>query len=141
MQKLSLIAIAVLISGCVSAADKMKSYVGRDVRFVELTYGPPSNVIDMGNGVRAFQWTRVSTYTRPASIRTTTTTDVDRKRREGAAETHGEKTTETQYSDAQTEVSRCIYSFITQYRKADRAWIVVSYEEPTFGCGYGDLSS
>ncbi len=119
----------------------MKTYVGRDVRYVELTYGPPWHVVDMGNGVRAFQWLRVSTYTHPASTRTTETTDIDRKRREASSESHRQTTTETQVFEPSTEETRCIYSFITRYDKAANAWIVVGYEEPRFGCGYGDLSS
>jgi hypothetical protein len=50
---LVLYAMATLLVGCV--ADKMRSYVGQDIREVELVYGPPVNQIDLGNGTRAFQ--------------------------------------------------------------------------------------
>ncbi|MGA9013071.1 MAG: hypothetical protein WB509_11285, partial [Acetobacteraceae bacterium] len=54
-----------LLVGCV--ADTMRSYVGQDIRAVELTYGPPINQIDLGNGTRAFQWSKVSVDTTPVS--------------------------------------------------------------------------
>jgi SAM-dependent methyltransferase len=46
------VCLAMLLTGCV--ADKMRSYVGMDIRSVELSYGPPINEIDLGNGSRAF---------------------------------------------------------------------------------------
>src|SRR4051812_38102748 len=40
--------LASLLTGC--AADTMRTYVGQDIRNVELAYGPPINQIDLGNG-------------------------------------------------------------------------------------------
>jgi hypothetical protein len=34
-------AAAILLTGC--AADKMRSYIGQDIRTVELDSGPPAN--------------------------------------------------------------------------------------------------
>jgi hypothetical protein len=50
----------------------MRSYVGQDIKAVELAYGPPVNQIDLGNGIRAFQWSKISVDNTPASAVTTT---------------------------------------------------------------------
>jgi hypothetical protein len=55
----------------------MKSYVGQDIRDVELAYGPPSNVIDLREGRRAYQWTRVSVSA--TSVQSVSTTAKDKK--------------------------------------------------------------
>ena len=46
-------AMAMLIMSC--TAGQMRTYIGQDIRSVELSYGPPVNQIDLGNGTRAFQ--------------------------------------------------------------------------------------
>jgi len=86
-----------LLVGCV--ADTMRSYVGQDIRAVELNYGPPINQIDLGNGTRAFQWSKVSVDTTPVSA--VTTTDKDKK---------GRKTTDTQFVGGEQTVTRCLYT-------------------------------
>lgn len=43
-----------LLSGC--ASTHMAQYVDKDIREVILDSGPPINVMDMGQGVRAFQF-------------------------------------------------------------------------------------
>ena|ERR1700722_19381812 len=86
-----------LLVGCV--ADTMRSYAGQDIRAVELTYGPPINQIDLGNGTRAFQWSKVSVDTTPVSA--VTTTDKDKK---------GRKTTDTQFVGGEPTVTRCLYT-------------------------------
>ena len=92
------VAIALLV-GCVG--DTMRSYVGQDIRAVELTYGPPINQIDLGNGTRAFQWSKVSVDTTPVSA--VTTTDKDKK---------GRKTTDTQFVGGEQTVTRCLFTFL-----------------------------
>src|ERR1700690_145469 len=64
------ICLAAMLTGCV--ADKMRSYIGTDIRTVELSYGPPINEIDLGNGTRAFQWSKISGDTTPVTAVTTT---------------------------------------------------------------------
>lgn len=54
MRRLVLIAAASLSTGCVST--EMKSYVGKDVSEVLMTYGQPENVIDLPDGRRAWQF-------------------------------------------------------------------------------------
>jgi hypothetical protein len=124
---LALCAMTVWLSGC--AADKMRSYIGQDIRAVELDYGPPSNQIDLGNGTRAFQWTKISVNTTPVSA--VSTTDKDRK---------GRKTTQTQFIGGDQSVTRCLYTFITARSPRTDGWIVTAIQEPSFDCAIGDLS-
>ena len=116
-----------LLVGCV--ADTMRSYVGQDIRAVELTYGPPINQIDLGNGIRAFQWSKVSVDTTPVSA--VTTTDKDKK---------GRKTTDTQFVGGEQTVTRCVYTFIAARNPQANSWIVTGIREPSLDCAIGGLS-
>jgi hypothetical protein len=116
----------IFFEGC--AADTMRSFVGQDVRNVELAYGPPSNVIDLGNGTRAYQWTKVSVSTTPASA--VTTTEKDKK---------GRRVSTTQLVGGEQSVSRCLYTFIAGYSPQRGGWIVTGIREPSFDCAIGGL--
>jgi hypothetical protein len=116
-----------MLVGCV--ADKMRAYVGQDIRQVELAYGPPVNQIDLGNGTRAFQWAKVSVDTTPMSA--VTTTDKDSK---------GRKTTQTQFVGGDQSVTRCLYTFITTWNAPANGWVVTGIREPSLDCSIGDLS-
>ncbi len=118
---------ATLLVGCV--ADKMRGYVGQDIREVELAYGPPVNQIDLGNGARAFQWAKISVDTTPVSA--VTTTDKDKK---------GRKTTQTQFVGGDQSVTKCLYTFITAWNPPGNGWVVTGIREPSFDCAIGDLS-
>jgi hypothetical protein len=124
--------IVLLIVGallCACVADTMKSYVGRDVREVELAYGPPSNVIDLGSGRRAYQWTRVSVSSTPVQSVSTTTKD---KR--------GRRTTETAFIGGEQSVSRCLYTFTSAWDAARNSWTVTGFRQPSFDCAVGDIN-
>jgi hypothetical protein len=123
--KLAFIMGGLLLAGC--AADTMRNYIGQDIRAVELAYGAPSNQIDLADGTRAFQWSKVSTDTTPLTA--ISTADKDKK---------GRKTTETQFTGGDTTVTRCLYTFITA-RRGD-AWIVTGIRQPTLDCAIGGLS-
>jgi hypothetical protein len=124
---LVLCAAATLLAGC--AADKMRSYIGQDIRAVELAYGPPGNQIDLGNGTRAFQWTKISVDTTPVSA--VTTTDKDKK---------GRKSTYTEFVGGEQTVTKCLYTFLTTWNPSGNGWIVTGIREPSFDCAIGDLS-
>jgi hypothetical protein len=124
---LMLCAMATWLTGC--AADTMRSYIGQDIRAVELTYGPPSNRIDLPDGTRAFQWTKVSVDTSPVSA--VTTTDKDNK---------GRKTTQTQFVGGDQTVTKCLYTFVTAWNAPANGWIVTGIREPSLDCAIGDLS-
>jgi hypothetical protein len=125
--KSALMAYVVLLAAC--AADTMQSYVGQDIRNVELAYGAPTNQIDLGNGTRAFQWTKISADTTP--ITAVSTTDKDKK---------GRKTTQTQFIGGETTVTQCLYTFITAWNPQANGWIVTGIRQPTLECSLGDLS-
>ena len=125
--KSALMAFVVLLAAC--AADTMQSYVGQDIRNVELAYGPPANQIDLGNGARAFQWTKISADTTP--ITAVSTTDKDKK---------GRKTTQTQFIGGDTTVTRCLYTFITAWNPQANSWIVTGIRQPSLECSLGELS-
>ena len=122
-----LLACASVISGC--TADTMRDYVGQDIRSVELANGPPSNQIDLGNGTRAFQWTRISTDTTPVTA--LTTTEKDKK---------GRKTKQTQYTGGQQTVTNCTYTFLTAWDPQRKGWMVTGIRQPSLDCAMGDLN-
>jgi hypothetical protein len=124
---LALCALLTILNGCVS--DSMRNFVGRDIREVELAYGPPSNQVDLGGGTRAFQWTKISVNTTPMSA--ITTTDKDRK---------GRKTTQTQYVGGDQSVTRCLYTFLTVWNPQANSWTVTGFRQPSFDCAIGDIS-
>jgi hypothetical protein len=123
---LTLCVAEALVVGCV--ADTMRSYVGQDIRAVELTYGPPINQIDLGNETRAFQWSKVSVDTTPLSA--VTTTDKDK---------NGRKTTDTQFVGGQQTVTRCLYTFITAWNPQGNNWLVTGIRQPSLDCAIGDM--
>jgi hypothetical protein len=116
-----------MLAGC--AADTMRGYVGQDVRNVELNYGPPANQIDLGNGTRAYQWTKITVDTTPMSA--VSTTDKDKK---------GRKTTQTDFIGGDQSVTKCLYTFITTWNPQANGWIVTGIREPSFDCAIGGLS-
>ncbi len=84
----------------------MRTYIGQDIRNVELAYGPPVNQIDLGNGARAFQWLKISTDTTPLTA--VSTTDKDKKgrktpRRNSSAATRRSPVASTPFSPPGTQ--------------------------------------
>jgi hypothetical protein len=127
MQRVMMVYILVtILTGCVS--DTMRNFVGKDLRQVELNYGPPANEIDLGDGTHAFQWTKISVDTTPMSA--VTTTEKDRK---------GRKTTQTQFIGGEQSVTRCLYTFIAAWNPHVNGWIVTGFRQPSFDCAVGDL--
>ena len=116
-----------LLVGCV--ADTMRGYVGQDIRAVELAYGPPANEVDLGSGVRAFQWRKVSVDTTPLTA--VTTTEKDKR---------GRRTTQTQFTGGDQTVTNCLYTFLTVWNSQQGAWIVTGFRQPSLDCAIGDVS-
>lgn len=116
-----------MLDACV--ADAMRNYVGQDVRQVELALGPPSNVVDLGGGMRAYQWTRVDVSSTPASA--VTTTSKDKK---------GRRIATTELIGGQQSVSRCLYTFMATWTPPQGGWIVTAIRQPSFDCAIGGLS-
>ncbi|MFL5284560.1 MAG: hypothetical protein ACJ8AW_27125 [Rhodopila sp.] len=114
-------------AGCV--ANTMQGYVGQDIRAVVLDHGPPVNEIDLGDGTRAFQWSKTSVNTTPVSA--VTTTSKDKK---------GRKTTETQFVGGTERVRNCLYTFVASWNPERRGWIVTGFRQPSLDCAIGGLS-
>src|SRR6185437_1532356 len=127
MRIVSLMCAAFLLAACVT--DTMQKYVGHDIREVELSYGPPSNQVDLSQGTRAFQWTKISVDTTP--VTSTSTTEKTKK---------GGKITQTQFSGGDQSISKCIYTFYTAWDAQRSGWIVTGIKQPSFDCSIGDLS-
>jgi hypothetical protein len=123
----AIVVTAAMLGAC--AADTMRSFVGQDIRSVELAYGPPANQIDLGNGARAFQWTKTSVDTTPASAVTTTTKD-----------SKGRKTTQTQFIGGEQSVTQCVYTFLTAWNPGRGGFVVTGIRDPSFDCAIGDLN-
>jgi hypothetical protein len=129
MERLVLAFVTLItLSGCV--ANTMRGYIGQDVRQVELAYGPPANVIDLGDGTRAYQWARISTSSTPVSAVTTTT-----------KEKKGRRTSTTELVGGQTTVTRCLYVFMTAWSPQRNGWIVTGIQPPSLDCAIGDIDS
>src|SRR3954451_4036722 len=116
-----------LATGCV--ANTMKGYVGQDIRTVMLDHGAPANEIDLGDGTRAFQWSKTSINSTPVSA--VTTTSKDKK---------GRKTTETQFVGGTESVTNCLYTFVAAWNPERRGWIVTGFRQPSLDCAIGGLS-
>lgn len=128
MRSVLVLVMAILwVSGC--TADTMRGYIGQDIRAVELANGPPSNQIDLGQGTRAYQWTRISTDTTPVSA--VTTTDKDWR---------GRKVKQTVYTGGDTTVTNCNYTFLTAWDSQRQGWIVTGIRQPSLDCSIGDLN-
>ncbi len=123
---LAVCALAVLAAGC--AADTMRGYVGQDIRAVELAYGLPANQIDLGGGTRAFQWSKTSVDTAPATA--VTTTERDRR---------GRRTTHTQFVGGAQTVTNCLYTFLAAWDARRNGWIVTGFRQPSLDCAIGGL--
>jgi predicted small secreted protein len=123
---LAICAFVILVAGCV--ADTMRGYVGQDIRAVVLAYGPPANEIDLSGGTRAFQWSKISVDTTPASA--VTTTEKDRK---------GRRSTQTQFVGGTQTVTNCLYTFLTAWDPRRDGWIVTGFRQPSLDCAIGGL--
>ncbi|MFC7459476.1 hypothetical protein [Hydrogenophaga defluvii] len=115
-------ALLALLAGCVST--EMKGYMGKDIREVVLVNGPPINELDMGGGVRAFQFKwgggtivvpqtsrttgQVNTYGNTAVVNATTTTT-------GGQVIHNEG---------------CTISYLTKWSEERQGWVIFDYRYP-----------
>lgn len=122
MIRLVLIALLVLLAGCVST--EMKGYMGKDVREVILVNGPPINELDMGDGIRAFQFKwGGGTMVVPQTSRTT-----------GKVNTYGStavvNATTTTTGGHVIRNEGCTISYLAKWSDERQGWIVVDYRYP-----------
>jgi len=131
---------AIFFSGCASKI--MESYVGKDIRMAMLDYGPPANAFDLGDGRRAFQWVRNSSYTTPTYISSNSYGY-------GHGTVYGNSyssnfnanynasawvSTNTVITGGQTINSTCVYTAFAKWDKQRKTWIITGYKKPSLMC-------
>ena len=110
----------VFLLGC--AAEIMQGYVGKSITEPMLDYGRPSNVFDLPNGQRAFQWKVNTSGVVPMTTPTTSNFY-------GSGGWFSVTSTTTSYAPYS---SSCLYTLLSQPKGDD--WIVVGFREPTLMC-------
>lgn len=102
------------------ASDIMKNYVGQPLESVVLDYGPPTTVVELAPGERAYQWRRISTNVVPGS-----SSDEIRETRHG-----------TKYETTETlgyvERQECFYTFYA--RQSSGRWFITNFRKPKLEC-------
>jgi hypothetical protein len=117
----ALLAVIMLgTSGC--STNIMRSYVGGSTEAVMARYGPPSDIRDLPDGRRAFQWMIVDTSVYPGTA-TTTVKDKSERRKSSI---------HTDFTPAHVEENRCFYTFYAH--DVSGAWIIDSFAPPELGC-------
>lgn len=106
------------LAGC--ASDIMKNYIGQPIESIVLDYGPPTAVVDLGQGERAYQWRKISTNVVSGS----SSSEVRHTK-------HG-----TEYQTTETpgyvESQECFYTFYA--RASGGRWFVTSFRQPKLEC-------
>jgi len=118
------LSVSAALAGC--ASQIMKSYVGKDVREIMIDYGPPANAFDMGDGRRAFQWTKHNSIVTPTTASTT-----------GSVSQYGNSAwvnSNTVITGGQTLNVDCIYTMFATWDDARKGWIVAGYKTPKLDC-------
>lgn len=123
-----LIFILTLMLSTACASQIMQGYVGKDIKEVMLTYGPPINEIDMGKGKRAFQWSITQSYSTPAIINQNSA---------GSASVYGNQIyasgrTTSYITPSNTNTRNCFYTLFAEKQKS--GWIVTGFKQPEFMC-------
>jgi len=122
MIKPCLVALALSLSGC--ASTHMKQYMGKDIREVVLDSGPPVNALDMGDGVRAFQFR----WGGGAMVVPTTT------RATASATSIGNQTWYQVEAITQpggvVASEGCIITYLTAWNPEKTSWVVTGYRIP-----------
>ncbi len=118
------LSVSAALAGC--ASQIMKSYVGKDVREIMIDYGPPAHAVDMGDGRRAFQWTKHNSIVTPTTASTT-----------GSVSQYVNSAwvnSNTVITGGQTLNVDCIYTMFATWDDARKGWIVAGYKTPKLDC-------
>lgn len=119
---LVVVATALTTGACVST--HMKRYIGKDVRYIVLDDGQPENVMDMPDGLRAFQFRwGGGAYQVPK----TTTTD-GQIQLVGNSVYYSEKKLES--GGAIMESPGCRITYFAKWDQEKKGWIVVRISYP-----------
>ncbi|TPI49095.1 hypothetical protein FJW05_07090 [Mesorhizobium sp. B2-9-1] len=111
-------AALVCLSAC--ASDVMKNYVGQPLESVVLDYGPPTAVIELGQGERAYQWRKISTN----AVSGSSSGEVRRTK-------HGSEYEVTE-TPGYVERQECFYTFYA--RSSGGRWFITNFRKPKLEC-------
>jgi hypothetical protein len=114
--------LVLLLTACASST--MKSYIGKPVQEIAVDYGPPTNAFDMGDGRRAFQWERRTSYQTPTQVRSNAYVTGY-----GNAAWVNSNTT---ISGGQLLQGACIYTLFGRWN--GQAWIISDFRKPPLMC-------
>ena len=120
MRILLIFGIAFGLSSC--ASQILSGYIDKPITEAVLDYGPPTNVVELGKGERAYQWARTNSGVIP--ITTTGTTNIY-----GYGGSATAYTTSTNYIPYSND---CIYT-LTATQKG-KEWIVDGFRQPSLEC-------
>ncbi len=113
---------ALMLSGCVST--HMKAFIGKDIREVMLTDGPPINVFDLSESRRVFQYRfGGGTFVTPQVSNTAASAAVV-----GNSVWLDQKT--ITHPAAIVESEGCLISYIAEHSQQKSSWIVVDIRYP-----------
>lgn len=124
------------------ASGIMQGYIGKNIEEAILDYGPPSNIIDLSDGRRAYQLVRGKLTTLPSFSRTSTygnsstsiTGQAKGDRFNANSNTSGSSISSTSNSGSMTVEGRCVYTLIAAFYKDKKAWIIEEFRKPDFLC-------
>ena len=106
------------LTGC--ASEIMRNYIGQPIESVILDYGPPTTIVDLGQGERAYQWRKISTN----AVAGSSSAEVRHTK-------HG-----TEYETTETpgyvERRECFYTF--HARASEGRWFVTNFRQPKLEC-------
>jgi hypothetical protein len=119
--RLLILLLALCVSGCVST--EMKSYVGKDIREVMLVNGQPISAMDMGNGVRAFQFLWGGS--------TTTAVTSQSNAQISSSNSQGWLSNSAISSSGSSLISNgCVISYLSEWSETRHGWVVTGYRYP-----------
>jgi len=113
--KILAIILALLLVGC--ASTEMKSYIGKDIREVILINGQPIGAIDMGNGIRAFQFMWGGTTA--TAMSTQNNSSLSMKGSDGWL-----RKGEIASSGSALITNGCVVAYLTKWDEVQGAWLV-----------------
>jgi len=113
--------------GCSASTLIMSSYKGKDITNVILDYGEPSNIIEVSENKRIYQWGMRINRHRPATSQTSGTV---------SAHSRNQATinTTTQHYGGYTSTNDCIYNLFAEKNIKTGGWFVTDYRKPRIGC-------
>jgi hypothetical protein len=122
MKALVTVGVLLTLSGCVST--HMKKYIGKDARYIQIEDGPPTNVFDLPDGRRAFQYLwGGGTYKMPRTAITTGQVQLI-----GDAAYYSEQKIESGGQIIESE--GCRITYLARWEPTQKGWIVTEISYP-----------